>query len=81
MKSIQIDETNVADGTFERHYSVNEISELWGLSQRTIRRIFDEEPGVVELDKRSSLHKRAYVTRKIPESVVKRVHRKLQKPA
>ena len=81
MKSIQIDETNVTDGTFEKHYSINEISELWGLSQKTVRRIFDEEPGVVELDNRRSRHKRAYVTRKIPESVVKRVHRKLQKSA
>lgn len=69
------------DATFEKHYSINEISQLWGLSERTIRRIFEEEQGVVEIHNRKSRHKRAYVTRKVPESVVKRVHQKLQRPA
>ena len=77
MKAIQIGET---DTTFE-HYSINEISQMWGLSHRAIRRIFEEEPGIVELDNQKSRHKRSYVTRKIPESVVKRVHRKLRRPA
>jgi AraC-like DNA-binding protein len=70
-----------ASNTFERHYTINEISQLWGLSQKTVRRIFEQEPGVIELDNRQSRHKRNYVTRRIPENVLHRVYRKLQKPA
>src|SRR5689334_15499356 len=34
--------------TFERHYSVKELAESWNLSERTIRRMFLHEPGVLE---------------------------------
>jgi hypothetical protein len=81
MKAIQIRELETADATFEKHYSINEISQLWGLSEKTIRRIFEQEPGVVELDNGESRHKRNYVTRRIPESVLKRVHQKLRRTA
>jgi len=37
-----------ADPAFERHYSVAELVELWGLSEKTVRRIFWGEPGVLE---------------------------------
>jgi hypothetical protein len=74
-------EDHTASDTFEKHYSINEISHLWGLSQKTVRRIFEHEPGVIELANHRSRRKRTYVTRRIPESVLRRVHRKLQKPA
>lgn len=74
-------ENETASDMFEKHYSINEISDLWGLSQKTVRRIFEHEPGVIELDNSRSRHKRTYVTRRVPESVLRRVHRKLQKPA
>ena len=31
----------------EKHYSVPELAKLWGLSERTIRRMFENEPGVL----------------------------------
>jgi len=31
----------------ERHYSAPELAKLWGLSERTIRRMFENEPGVL----------------------------------
>jgi hypothetical protein len=74
-------ENQVTSDTFEKHYSINEISHLWGLSQKTVRRIFEQEPGVIQLANHKSRFKRSYVTRRIPESVLRRVHRKLQKPA
>lgn len=80
-ESLKTIENQRAGDTFEKHYSINEISQLWGLSQRTVRRIFEREPGVVELTNHRSRLKRTYVTRRIPESVLRRVHRKLQKPA
>ena len=31
----------------EKHYSVIEIAKLWALSEKTVRRIFEREPGVI----------------------------------
>jgi len=67
-----------ADLAFERHYSVTEIVELWGLSEKTVRRIFSGEPGVLELGRDEERFKRAYKTLRIPESVVQRVHRRMR---
>ena len=65
----------------KRHYSVNELSALWNLSKQTIRRLFQDEPDVVRIGERGVHHKRAYVTLRIPESVVRRVHQRLTKSA
>jgi|SRR5450432_347126 hypothetical protein len=64
---------------FEKHYSVKELADLWNLSDRTVRRMFSEEPGVVQWGTGERLTKRAYKTLRIPESVVRRVHGKLRK--
>ena len=64
---------------FERHYSVKELASLWNLSDRTIRRMFVGEPGVVEWGACERRRKRAYKTIRIPESLARRVHRKLRK--
>lgn len=67
------------DVAFERHFSVGELVELWGLSEKTIRRIFAEEPGVLEWGSDEKRFKRGYKTLRIPESVVERVHRRMRK--
>lgn len=64
----------------ERHYSVNELAILWNLSKQTIRRLFQDEPDVVRIGENDA-RKRAYVTLRIPESVVRRVHQRLSKSA
>ena len=69
------------DISTEKHYSVSEVAKLWGLSEKAVRRIFEKEPGVIELRNEETRFKRAYVTRRIPESILKRVHRRLQKAA
>jgi transposase-like protein len=58
----------------ERHYTVAELARLWQLDQSTVRRVFQDEPGVLKLG-RGTRGKRAYVTLRIPESVAERVHR------
>lgn len=63
----------------ERHYSIIEISKLWGLSEKTVRRIFDGEPGVIHWGSEETLHKRGYRTLRVPETVLHRVHQKLRK--
>src|SRR6266849_11071095 len=68
-----------ASVAFEKHYCVSEVAELWGLSERTIRRIFADEPGVIKWENGETRFKRGYTTLRIPESVVQRVHRKLRK--
>lgn len=65
----------------ERHYSVNELAVLWNLSKQTIRRLFQDEPDVVRIGDTDVSRKRAYVTLRIPESVVRRVHQRLTKSA
>lgn len=61
----------------ERHFSVQTLAELWGLSTDAIRELFDNEPGVLRLGDRKSGRKRRYVTIRIPESVAARVYRRL----
>ena len=68
-----------ASVAFEKHYCVSEVAELWGLSERTIRRIFADEPGVIKWENGETRFKRGYTTLRIPESIVQRVHRKLRK--
>ncbi len=67
------------DIAFEKHYSISEIVELWGLSEKTIRRIFAGEPDVLEWGHDEQRFKRAYRTLRIPESVLQRVHRRIRK--
>ena len=68
-----------ADLANEKHYSVIEISKLWALSQKTVRRIFEREPGVIQWGSIEARHKRGYRTLRVPETVLLRVHRKLRR--
>lgn len=63
----------------EKHYSVIEIAKLWALSEKTVRRIFEREPGVIHWSTAERLHKRGYRTLRVPETVLHRVHRKLRR--
>jgi len=59
----------------ERHYSVSEVAALWALSEKTVRRIFGGEEGVLRWGNAETARRRAYQTLRIPESVLVRVHR------
>ena len=65
--------------SLQRHYSIREVARLWGLNEKTVRRIFATEPGVIELANEESRFKRSYITRRIPEAVLRRVHCRLRK--
>ena len=54
-----------ASVAFEKHYCVSEVAELWGLSERTIRRIFTDEPGVIKWESSETRYKRGYTTLRI----------------
>lgn len=59
----------------ERHYTAHEVAEIWQLSAKVIRSIFQDEPGVLKIGASGRRNKRDYVTIRIPESVMQRVHR------
>lgn len=64
--------------TFERHFSVEELCELWSMSDDFVRRLFRNEPGVVVFQKHQA-GRRVYRVLRIPESVALRVHQRMMK--
>jgi hypothetical protein len=61
---------------FERHFTPKELAELWRLDESTIRRLFQDEPGVFKIGKAGRRDgKRDYITMRIPESVAARLYR------
>lgn len=63
--------------TFERHYSVDELAAVWAVSDDFVRRLFLHEPGVVVFFKHRP-GKRVYRVLRVPESVARRVHRRME---
>jgi len=61
----------------ERHFAVTEIAEMWNLSPDKVRELFENEPGVLVIGERSPRYKRRYVTLRIPQTVLERVHVRL----
>lgn len=62
------------DHTFERHYRIVELAELWNVSRETVRLLCKDEPGVLKF--RFGLRK-ARCSYSIPESVARRIHTRL----
>lgn len=66
-------------GAIEKHYSVQELAEIWNLSEDTIRRLFRQEPGVIKINATPGRRTRSYIVLRLPQSVVMRVHERLRK--
>ncbi len=60
---------------FGKLYTPRELADLWNLSENSIRRLFQDEPGVFKLGEDNPRGRRAYVTLRIPGAVVERVFR------
>ncbi|MCL4853373.1 MAG: hypothetical protein KJZ78_18615 [Bryobacteraceae bacterium] len=58
---------------FGRMFTPRELAELWQLSEQSIRRLFQDREGVLKIGDSHPRGKRAYVTLRIPASVVQRV--------
>lgn len=60
----------------ERHYTPAEIAKLWALSEESVRRLFRDRPDVLRINYAAGLtrKRRRYVTLRIPESTLTRVH-------
>jgi hypothetical protein len=61
----------------ERHFTPQELAELWSVSVQTIREIFQREEGVLKIGRDGTRNRRRYKTLRIPESVAERVHTRL----
>jgi hypothetical protein len=73
-KCVPINSANSAVA-FGRHFTPAQLAELWKFDQTTIRRMFQDEPGVMKEGKANRRDgKRDYVTLRIPESVALRVY-------
>jgi hypothetical protein len=61
----------------EKHYTAIEVGHMWGISTDLARDLFRDEPGVLRIERPETRRKRGYLTIRIPQSVVDRVHVKL----
>jgi len=66
-----------ASRLFEKHFSPCELAELWSLSEDTIRRMFEREPGVLIFENPERNPHRRRRTLRIAQSVAERVYSRL----
>ena len=59
----------------ERHYTPRDIAKLWAVSEKSVIRVFEKEPGVLVIQNSLGRNARRHRTMRIPFSVLDRVHR------
>jgi hypothetical protein len=52
---------------------------MWNLGVDKVRELFRDEPDVLKIGQEEIRYKRGYVSLRIPESAIRRVHAKLKK--
>lgn len=62
-----------------RHYKPEDLARALRMSKNTIRRLFEDEPGVIKIGHSGRGRVRRYVSLYIPELVVMRVYDRLKK--
>jgi hypothetical protein len=73
-KLVQVSTREAESRMHERHYSPAELGELWNLSTDTVRRMFENEHGVLAFENPVRSSSRRFRTLRIPESVAERVY-------
>jgi hypothetical protein len=63
----------------EKHYTILEIADMWGISADLARDTFRNEPGVIVFERPGTKTKRAYSTIRVPESVAETVYNKMRR--
>lgn len=61
----------------EVFFTVDMIAVEWNLDRDTVRKLFEDEPGVLVIQAKPSRHKRRYRTLRIPPHVKERVQHRL----
>jgi hypothetical protein len=60
--------------TFEKHYRVGDLAQMWGLGRETVRKLIKDDPGVIKI---RMGRKKAHTIYSIPESAANRIHNRL----
>jgi hypothetical protein len=63
--------------TFEKHYRVGELADLWSLGRETVRKLVKDDPGVIKI---RIGRKKAHTVYSVPESAAQRIHTRLLNP-
>lgn len=71
--------TDVQPITIDPHFSPGFYAELWGVSESTVVRWFQDLPGVLKLSKPSRKGRRSRVELRIPFSLAMEVYRERTK--
>jgi len=69
------DEPFVDDGK-QTTFTAAQIASMWQYSTATVRRMFENEPGVQVIGRKTSRGKRRRITLRIPRSVMERVKKR-----
>jgi hypothetical protein len=62
------------NSTFERHYRIGDLAQLWGLGRETVRKLVKDDPGVIKI---RMGRKKAHTVYSVPESAAQRIHTRL----
>ena len=68
----------IENPSFEKHYRIGELAEMWGLGRETVRRLVKDDPSVIKV--RMGRNK-THTVYSIPESAARRIHTRLLNPA
>ena len=74
----QQDTDSQGDLSAERHYTPQEVAELWVVSIKTVQRTFRGQPGVIAFGNDDTRWGRKHKTIRIPATVLARGHHELR---
>jgi hypothetical protein len=63
--------------TEEKHWSVKEVADAWGVSTDSVRDVLKDQDGVLIVDRPGTRAKRGYSTMRTPQSVLEGVYAKM----
>ena len=63
--------------SFEKHYRIGELAEIWALGRETVRRLVKDDPGVIKI---RMGRKKTHTVYSVPESTAHRIHTRLLNP-
>jgi predicted DNA-binding transcriptional regulator AlpA len=62
----------------EQHFTVQQVAEMWAMSEHSVYRLFEDEPGVLKFSfprlLKSKAKRAPRTSLRIPQSVLARVH-------
>lgn len=64
----------IENSTFEKHYRIGELAEMWGLGRETVRKLVKDDPGVIKI---RLGRKKAHTIYSVSESAAHRIHTRL----